>query len=146
MIRIGQDPRTRRQQRRAMRAQLPRLINKLDAFVTITARDAQDYERHLNLRRTVLRFIPNSVPAPTVPVSDGSARLVVAAGRLAEGKRYDVLIRAFAKVVGERPDWQLRVYGAGKMSQALRALVVELGLHNHVLMMGPYSPIETEWA
>jgi hypothetical protein len=57
-----------------------------------------------------------------------------------------VLIRGFAKVAAKRPDWQLRIYGQGRLKDELRELVVELGLHNHVLMMGPYTPIETEWA
>jgi glycosyltransferase involved in cell wall biosynthesis len=146
MIRIGQEHLTRDQHRRAMRQQLPRHINRLDAFVTITARDAEDYRRSLNLDRVKLVFIPNSVPVPSVPASHGRARLVVAAGRLVESKRYDVLIRGFAKVAAKRPDWQLRIYGQGRLKDELRELVVELGLHNHVLMMGPYMPIETEWA
>ncbi|MCA2212225.1 glycosyltransferase family 4 protein [Jidongwangia harbinensis] len=146
MIRIGQEHLTRRQQRKAMREELPIHINRLDGFVTITKRDAKDYRKHLNLKHTKLLFIPNSVPVPTVPPSDGRAKIVVAAGRLVEGKRYDVLIRGFAKVVPEHPDWQLRIYGLGKLNDELRRLVLELGLHNHVLMMGPYTPIETEWA
>jgi glycosyltransferase involved in cell wall biosynthesis len=146
MIRIGQEHLTRTQQRKAMRKELPRHINRLDAFVTITARDAEDYRRYLNLDRVKLVFIPNSVPVPTVPASHGRSRLVVAAGRLVESKRYDVLIRGFAKVAAKRPDWQLRIYGQGRFRDDLRQLVAELGLHNHVLMMGPYTPIETEWA
>ncbi len=146
MIRIGQEHLTRRQQRRAMRAQLPRHLRKLDAFVTITARDAEDYRRHVRLGRTELVFIPNSVPVPAVPPSHGRDRIVVAAGRLVASKRYDLLIRAFATVVAEHPDWQLRVYGQGKLRGELRQLVADLGLHDNVLMMGPYTPIETEWA
>ncbi|MEU8235640.1 glycosyltransferase [Actinoplanes sp. NPDC048967] len=146
MIKIGQEHLTRLQQRRAMREELPRHLRKLDAFVTITARDAEDYRAHVRLTDTELTFIPNSVPAPVVPPSHGRDKIVVAAGRLVQGKRYDLLIRAFAAVTAERPDWQLRVYGQGKLRTELRALVAELGLHDNVLMMGPYTPIETEWA
>nr|BFE72018.1 hypothetical protein GCM10020092_053190 [Actinoplanes digitatis] len=49
-------------------------------------------------------------------------------------------------MAAERPDWQLRIYGQGQEAGDLRALVAELGLHDNVLMMGPYTPIETEWA
>jgi glycosyltransferase involved in cell wall biosynthesis len=146
MIRIGQEHLTRRQQRKAMREELPVHINRLDAFVTITKRDAEDYRKHLNLRNTTLTFIPNSVPVPSVPPSDGRTKIIVAAGRLVEGKRHDVLIRGFAKVVPAHPDWQLRIYGLGKLNEELRRLVLDLGLHNNVLMPGPYTPIETEWA
>ncbi|GIM96909.1 glycosyltransferase family 4 protein [Paractinoplanes toevensis] len=146
IVRIGQEHLVRGQHRKALRELMPRYLRKLDAFVTVSQHDADDYRAHLRLRRTRLLFIPNGVPAPTVPPSHGRAKLVVAAGRLIASKRYDVLIRAFAKVAAERPDWQLRIYGDGKETPALRALVLELGLHNHVRMMGQYSPIEPEWA
>ena len=146
MIKIGQEHLTWLQQRKAMRKELPRHLRKLDAFVTITARDAENYRAHVRLPNTELTFIPNSVPAPSVPPSHGRDKIVVAAGRLVQGKRYDLLIRAFAAVAAERPDWQLRVYGQGKLRNDLRGLVAELGLHDNVLMMGPYTPIETEWA
>jgi glycosyltransferase involved in cell wall biosynthesis len=147
MIRIGQEHLTRTQQRKAMRIALPRYIRRLDAFVTVTAHDAADYRAHLRwLRGTRVLFIPNSVPAPGVTPSQGGAHLVVAAGRLVGNKRYDVLIRAFAKVVARHPDWRLRIYGDGTEKESLRRLVRELGLHNHVLMMGTYSPLEPEWA
>ncbi|GAA0560138.1 glycosyltransferase family 4 protein [Paractinoplanes ferrugineus] len=146
LVRIGQEHLTRDQHRQALRDRMPRYLRKLDAFVTVSQRDADDYAAHLRLRRTRLLFVPNGIPAPTVPPSHGRAKLVVAAGRLVPSKRYDVLVRAFAKVVAERPDWQLRIYGDGREMPALRALVLELGLHNHVRMMGNYAPIETEWA
>lgn len=146
MVRIGQEHLTRLQQRKAMREELPRYLRKLDAFVTITARDAEDYRRHVRLGRTELTFIPNSVPVPGVPPSHGRDKIVVAAGRLVSTKRYDVLIRAFDQVRRQRPDWQLRIYGQGKLRDELRALIRELGVGNHVLLMGAYTPIETEWA
>ena len=147
MVRIGQEHLTRMQQRPAMRAELPRHIRKLDAFVTVSERDAADYRANLRwLRGTQVLFIPNSVPEPRVQPSDSRSRIVVAAGRLVPLKRYDLLIRAFAKVVAEHPDWQLRIYGGGDENARLRELVLESGLHNHVLLMGSYFPLEAEWA
>jgi glycosyltransferase involved in cell wall biosynthesis len=147
MVRIGQEHLTRGQHRRRLRLIMPWHIRRLDAFVTVSERDAADYRAHTPLLSgTRMLFIPNSVPEPRVPPSHGRAKLVVAAGRLIPSKRYDVLVRAFAKVVAERPDWQLRIYGDGKEAPALRRLILELGLHNHVRMMGNYSPIDPEWA
>jgi glycosyltransferase involved in cell wall biosynthesis len=146
MIRIGQEHLTRTMHRKGLRTAMAPHYRRLDAFVTVSARDAEDYRERLNLPDTRLLFIPNSVPSPQVPPSDGRQKLVVAAGRLVASKRYDVLVRAFAKVVAEHPDWRLRVYGGGVENTEIRRLVVELGLHNHVLMMGGYSPIEPEWA
>lgn len=80
-----------------------------------------------------------------MPAGSGQ-RIVVAAGRLVKVKRYDVLIRAFETVVRSRPDWKLRIYGSGKEEQSLRDLVMERGLYNHVRLMGPHAPMESEWA
>lgn len=146
MIRIGQEHLTRTMHRTGLRMAMAPHYRRLDAFVTVSARDAEDYRTHLNLPHTRLLFIPNSVPAPRVPPSDGRHHIVVAAGRLVANKRYDVLIRAFATVVHKHPDWQLRVYGGGEKRAELRRLILELGLHNHVLMMGGFTPIEPEWA
>lgn len=147
VVRIGQEHLIRGQHRKALRELMPRHIRRLDAFVTVSARDAEDYRRHLRfLWGTRVLHIPNGIPAPTVPPSHGRAKLVVAAGRLVRSKRYDVLIRAFAEVVARHPDWSLRLYGDGKEAPALRELVLELGLHNHVRLMGGYAPIEPEWA
>ncbi|MEV6726431.1 hypothetical protein AB0M94_36540 [Streptomyces xanthochromogenes] len=38
------------------------------------------------------------------------------------------MIRAFAKVTTERPDWQLRLYGRGPERDRLRKLIDRLGL------------------
>jgi glycosyltransferase involved in cell wall biosynthesis len=146
LVRIGQEHLVRGQHRAALREEMPRHLRRIDAFVTVSRRDAEDYRAHVRLGRTRLLHIPNGIPAPGIPPSHGRAKLVVAAGRLVKSKRYDVLVRAFAKVITERPDWQLRVYGDGDQNRMLRELVLELGLHNHVRMMGGYSPIEPEWA
>lgn len=64
-------------------------------------------------------------------------------------KRYDVLIRAFAEIAAARPEWRLRIYGAGDASgneqQPLRTLVDELGLRERVFLMGSADPMEEEW-
>ncbi|OEV09618.1 glycosyl transferase, partial [Streptomyces nanshensis] len=119
---------------------------RLDAVTTVTEADARDYRRILRLPGVRIEALPNSVPEPDVRPADGTGKWVVAAGRLAPAKRYDVLIRAFARVVAERPDWGLRIYGSGREREKLRLLIDELGLYNHVFLMGPAHPIEAEWA
>ncbi len=145
-IRIGQEHLTREMHPARLRTAMSRHYRKLDALVTVSARDADHYRDELRLPHTRTLFIPNSVPPARVAPSDGDRPLIVAAGRLVPSKRYDVLIRAFAKVVAEHPDWQLRIYGTGETLGDLRELVVDLGLHNHVLMMGGHAPMEAEWA
>ncbi|WP_329130394.1 glycosyltransferase family 4 protein [Streptomyces sp. NBC_01476] len=116
----------------------------LDAVTTTTRADAAVYRRRMPGTRVVA--IPNGVPAVTTPPSDCTAPVVVAAGRLTEAKRYDDLIRAFAGVRAARPDWTLRLYGSGERRASLAALITELGLGDHVTLMGAVADLEPELA
>ncbi|MDT0341563.1 glycosyltransferase family 4 protein [Streptomyces litchfieldiae] len=127
--------------RQDLRAAYPRL----DAITTVTEADAETYRRKMRLPRVRVTALPNSVPEPALPPADGHGRYVVAAGRLIRSKRHELLIRAFAKVVAERPDWRLRIYGRGEEQDRLRRLINDLGLYNNVFLMGAASPIEAEW-
>lgn len=145
-VRIGQEHLTLDTHNRALKLALRGAYPRLDAVTTVTEADARAYRRTLRLPGVRIEAVPNSVPAPALLPADGSGKWVVAAGRLARVKRYDVLIRAFAQVAAERPDWRLRIYGGGAEKAALRTLIAELGLYNHVFLMGPANPLEPEWA
>ncbi|MEC4019587.1 glycosyltransferase family 4 protein [Streptomyces sp. H27-D2] len=146
VVRVGQEHLTldthSKPLKRTLRGQYPRL----DAVTTVTEADARSYRGQLRLPGVRVESVPNSVPDPGLSPADGTGKWVVAAGRLAPVKRYDLLIQAFAKVVAERPDWRLRIYGGGTERAKLRALIDELDLYNHVFLMGPAHPLEPEWA
>ena len=145
-VRIGQEHLTLDTHGRALKLALRGAYPRLDAVTTVTEADARAYRRTLRLPGVRVEAVPNSVPASGLEPADGSGKWVVAAGRLARVKRYDILIRAFARVAAERPDWRLRIYGGGAEKAALRDLIDELGLYNHVFLMGPANPLEPEWA
>ncbi|QFQ99864.1 glycosyltransferase family 4 protein [Streptomyces phaeolivaceus] len=121
-------------------------IGRLDAFVTVSARDAADHRHHLPGLRTRITNIGNAAPRSKAEPSDLRVPLVVAAGRLFPVKRYDLLIEAFAKVVAERPEWRLRIYGKGPERANLRTAIDTMGLNDHVFLMGPYATLEAEWS
>jgi glycosyltransferase involved in cell wall biosynthesis len=119
---------------------------KLDAVVTLTDADAQDYRTMLGQAPTRVFTIGNGLPGGPRPRSRQENRIVLAAGRLVPVKGYDRLLKAFVQVVRERPDWKLRIYGEGRVSEKLIKLAVKLRLHNNVTFMGPTSDIEGELA
>ncbi|MEU1041540.1 glycosyltransferase family 4 protein [Streptomyces sp. NPDC005551] len=145
-LRVGQEHLTLDSHSAALRAQLRGAYPRLDALTTTTEADARAYRGRMRLPGVRVEAVPNPVPAPGVEPADGSGKWVVAAGRLAPVKRYDLLIRAFDRVRAQRPDWRLRIYGGGRQRDKLRTLIDELGLYNHVYLMGPVNPIEPEWA
>jgi glycosyltransferase involved in cell wall biosynthesis len=115
----------------------------LDAVVAQTERSADWLRRHAGVRRVVV--IPNAVQrplpelAPSVPpeawVRDHE-RVVLAVGRLDAQKGFDVLVRAFARVRGQRPGWRLVLVGDGPERAALQALAASLGVQDAVAMPG----------
>ncbi|GGT41022.1 glycosyltransferase family 4 protein [Streptomyces purpureus] len=148
-VRVGQEHLTLDSHGYRLRREIGHRYALLDAVTTVTEADARSYRTRLKLPGVRIDAVPNSVPAPSVPPADSTAKWVVAAGRLTNVKRYDLLVKAFAQVVAERPDWRLRIYGSGDATgnekNALRALIELHRLHNHVFLMGPANPLEPEW-
>lgn len=145
-LRVGQEHLTLDSHSKALRTQLRGVYPRLDALTTTTEADASAYRDQLRLPGVRVHSMANPVPEPGVAPADGTGKWVVAAGRLVPVKRYDLLIRAFDQVRAQRPDWRLRIYGSGRQKDMLRALIAELGLYNHVFLMGPAYPIDPEWA
>jgi glycosyltransferase involved in cell wall biosynthesis len=119
--------------RPGLAAEVRRTLGRLDALVVLTEEDRRDYARLASTR--VVR-IPNAVPHLGGGISDVRAPVVAAAGRLLSQKGFDLLVEAWAHVAAQRPDWQLRIYGSGSEGPALRALILERGLSEQVLLMG----------
>ncbi|MEU9196978.1 glycosyltransferase family 4 protein [Streptomyces hundungensis] len=148
VVRVGQEHLTLTGHSYRLRSEITHCYPLLDAITTVTRADAEAY-RALRLPGVRVDAVPNAVPAPRVEPASGESKLVVAAGRLTPVKRYDLLVRAFAQVVAVRPDWRLRIHGSGDAfgneRDALRNLIDDLGLYNHVFLMGLAGDLESEW-
>jgi glycosyltransferase involved in cell wall biosynthesis len=132
--------------RRRLSRDVRRELGRFDAVVVLTGDDAHDYREELNGAATRVEQIPNALPELGGGTSALDEKAVVAAGRLTGQKGFDLLIRAFAQVVPERPDWELRIYGDGSQRAELERLIAELGLDGNVRLMGTTSDIGEELA
>ncbi|MFD5321473.1 glycosyltransferase family 4 protein [Streptomyces sp. NPDC127098] len=145
-LRVGQEHSTLGTRKRAARDLQLAAVPLLDAFAPVSAADADAYRAALPAVAERIARIPNSSIPPAVAPSTGDSRVIVAAGRLVDQKRYDRLLDAFARLTDEFPDWRLRIYGRGPLRGELRARIEKLGLWDRARLMGAVSPIETEWA
>ncbi|MEU7576035.1 glycosyltransferase family 4 protein [Streptomyces sp. NPDC041068] len=145
-LRIAQEHLRHDAHSKRLRAELARHYRELDAVVTTTEADAAVYRTRMPLPGVRVLAVPNIVPAPESPPSDGSAKVVAAAGRLVPGKRFDLLVEAFSAVAAQHPEWKLRIYGGGPAKAGLQDMIDGLGLGEHVRLMGVRSPIEAEFA
>jgi len=103
------------------------------AFVTMTSGAAAFFPKKQRPRE---RIIPN----PVVPIEAGpkshKGYNLTAVGRLTAQKRFDFLIRAFAIIEKDFPDWRLVIWGEGELRTALGNLIDNLGLKGRVTLPG----------
>jgi glycosyltransferase involved in cell wall biosynthesis len=104
-----------------------------------------DFVRRLVGNRPVY-VIPNAV-GPDVPAVDSSSiqaasdvtehpLRLVAMGRLARQKGFDLLIDAFASLADRHPNWRLDIFGDGPLQDALQQQIARLGLEQRIHLPG----------
>ena len=129
-----------------MRAWMLRSYGKLDALTVLTEDDERDYRQALQGSGTVVYRIPNGLPALPGTLSEQTAPVVVAAGRLTRQKGFDLLISAFAQVAASHPEWQLRIFGDGPRQAALQRQITKAGLDGQVTLMGSSDRMAADMA
>ena len=121
----------------------------LDVVTTQTAGAAQWVRGHTCARR--VHVIPNAVVqlvegnrvvSPDT-VCPADCRIILAVGRLADQKRFDKLIRAFAQVAMDRPKWELVILGEGHNRSTLESLANNVGLKRRVHLPGRVDNVST---
>jgi glycosyltransferase involved in cell wall biosynthesis len=145
LITVGLEQMNLRVHRRPMRAQMKRLYPQLDALVVLTAEDEERYAKLLSSPPRLAR-IPNTVYSPDGATARLDAPTIVAAGRLTRQKGFGMLIRAFARVSADHPDWRLRICGGGPLERKLQAQIHRRGLADVVTLTGPVEHLGDEMA
>lgn len=118
-----------------------KLVRKFDRFVVLTEEDAQMWGEIPGLK-----VIPNAAKFIAERFSDGSAKRVIAVGRLDYQKGFDRLIMAWEKVCESMPDWRLDIFGQGEWKDMLQKMIDERGLQNCVRLNDPTKNIGEEYA
>ncbi|ONK15452.1 glycosyltransferase family 4 protein [Streptomyces sp. MP131-18] len=144
VIRVAQEHVNLGTHKEDLRAAIIRCYPRLDAVAVLTSRDREDYLRMAPGTRVTR--IPNAVHSLRQKPSTCASHIALAAGRLRPQKGFDLLIEAFAQLIDEFPDWQLRIYGTGDRHDQLRALIDQHHLYNHVLLMGRTDQLDEEMA
>jgi glycosyltransferase involved in cell wall biosynthesis len=98
------------------------------------------------MRKRPIYVIPNAVEAPpsAASVSTGAAtswdpsrpHWIVAMGRLARQKGFDLLIEAFSRIANRHPQWSVKILGEGPARASLKRLIAEKGLSGRVVLAG----------
>ncbi|MFJ3659114.1 stealth conserved region 3 domain-containing protein [Streptomyces sp. NPDC090119] len=125
---------------------LRRYAAQLDALAVLSERTLEWFAETLGDAAPRLEVVPNALPSGFRPRSTLRTRTVVIAGRLVAEKQIDHAITAWATVARHHPDWQLRIFGDGPLSGALRRQIDMLGLHDCVQLNSNSRHLAEEWA
>ena len=68
--------------------------------------------------------------------NEGKLNRIISVGRLYPQKNQEMMIRAFAKVADEFPDWQLVIFGEGPLRESLELIVESLEMKDRILLPG----------
>jgi glycosyltransferase involved in cell wall biosynthesis len=91
--------------------------------------------------------IPNPLvaPPPMRVQRNGERRRLVTLSRLSPEKRPELLVRAFASIAGDFPEWDLEVHGDGPLQTLIARRVSELApgrIHLHGFVDAPYTILD----
>lgn len=102
----------------------------------------KDESTYYKTNNTVI--IPNPLTFYPTNVSVISSNIVIAAGRIAHVKGYDLLIDTWDIVRKKSKDWQLHIYGAGEKEyiKILQDKIDMYGLQDSVLLKGSTDTIQ----
>lgn len=114
--------------------QLIRELKKMKKFVVLTYEDQKEWTELTNTT-----VIHNPLSIYPEDQSTCESKQVIAVGRYTYQKGFDLLIKAWALVEKEHPDWTLRIYGGGEKRE-YQDLLDSLQIHT-CFLEGPTSHI-----
>ena len=101
---------------------------RADRVVVLSEESRAAFRRSVRARAVVM---PNPIviePPSAVPTLRGERKTLIAIGRLGPEKGFDLLLDAFARVAHDHPDWDLVVWGEGRLRPELEKQRDRLGL------------------
>lgn len=109
------------------------LYPQASALIVLTKDSEAWFKTHIP--NTKVHLIPNSIKKlPNIKIK--KEKIILAVGRLTFQKGFDLLIKAFAQIKDDFPNWNLTILGEGNDRRELENLVNSLGLKNKINMPG----------
>ncbi len=87
--------------------------------------------------RKKFTVIPNPLSFETEHAAPLTNQQIISMGRLVAPKGFQYLIRAFALLKKDFPDWKLHIYGEGHDQSMLLTLIKELSLSENIMIAPP---------
>ena len=116
-----------------------------DHIVTLTNRDRELWVKGIkdDQINAKLVTIPNPNPYENVNSYSERKKVVIAVGRLTSQKGFDLLIKAWAKLLREDNQWILKIIGSGEDEETLKFLAKEYNVCSSVEFIAATKNIES---
>ncbi|MCX2679167.1 glycosyltransferase family 4 protein [Galbibacter sp. EGI 63066] len=105
-------------------------------FVVLTKGNKKEW------RLNNLHVISNPLPFYPTPSSTLDSKKIITVGKLSPQKGYDILIKSWAKIAHQYPDWKIEIYGQGDDYSMLTELVKKHRLERSFKINKPTQKIE----
>lgn len=116
-------------------------LSRLTRMIILTKEGASDWPELNNIS-----VIPNPISTPQKEqYSDGLSKQVIAVGRYAPQKGFDLLVPAWKIVSQQHPDWILHIYGEGTLRKALQKQIDDQQLTHTCLLKHTVSNIADKY-
>ncbi len=107
-----------------------------DSIITLTERDKEYWLKNTK-HKSQITAIANPCPYPIQEnINKRKSKIVLAVGRLTDQKGFDLLLKAWIKVVKNAPDWKLKIVGDGKEKNTLNKFILQNKLTESVEIPG----------
>ena len=125
---------------------LKRLLLPFADWLVVQTQSIKEYFPKSIQKKTSIIYNPVNEEnlSPALPSREGRLNRIISVGRLYPQKNQAMMIRAFAKVAAEFPDWQLVIYGEGPLRESLELIVDSLELQDRVLLPGRTEQVVEE--
>lgn len=116
-----------------------RTVRRFDRFVVLTEEDKGYWGELPNIT-----VIPNPRTFTTDSPATLDSKTVIAVGRYNFQKQFDALIRAWALLKRDFPDWTLRIAGDGEEKASMLWSIAEHGIEDRVIL-GPEKDMQSAY-
>jgi len=143
IIKIGQEHKYFKGHSEKLQKKIKKYYPKLDVLTCLTDSEVHDYQNLLKDGKVKVYKIEN---ATSIPLESANLenKVVIAAGRYAKEKGFDLLIQAFSKVLEKHPDWKLKIFGSGDDEELLREIIFKEKAYNNIFLMPKTDDILSE--
>lgn len=115
---------------------LMRLLYPLASGFVFQTKEAQEFFNKKIQDKSII--IPNPVDKQFIErkYEGDNSNKIVSVGRLEEQKNHEMLIKAYARVEKELPEYKLIIYGEGKLREKLEEVIKTYNLQEKVFLPG----------